>query len=66
MGSCPVTNIDPLNQYFLSLLPRGFIFGARFRMCGFHKTYIYIYIYIYIYLCVCVCAVKVNYHKSIL
>ena len=60
MGSCPVTDIDPLNQYFLSLLPRGFIFGTRFRISGFHKTYIYIYV------CVYVCAVKVNYHKSIL
>ena len=64
MGNCPVTDIDPLNQYFLSLLPRGFIFGTRFRISGFHKTYIYIYIYMCV--CVYVCAVKVNYHKSIL
>ena len=47
--------------YFVSLLPRGFVCGTRFRMYGFH-IYIYIYIYIYmetiyicIYICVCVC-----------
>ena len=37
--------------YFVSLLPRGFVCGTRFRMYGFH---IYIYICMYLYMCLCV------------
>ena len=46
--------------YFVSLLPRGFVCGTRFKMYGFH-IYIYIYIYIcmYVFIYVSVCVVVV-------